>query len=53
MQREASKASFRTQARSGPAVLSTLFHKSYLGEHLKLTVPPLGPYEDKTIAEDV
>ena len=29
--REASKASFRTQARSGPVVLSTLFHKSYLG----------------------
>ena len=29
--REASKASFRTQARSGPVVLSTLFHNSYLG----------------------
>ena len=28
---EASKASFRTQARSRPVVLSTLFHKSYLG----------------------
>ena len=29
--REASKASFRTQARSGPVLLSTLFHKFYLG----------------------
>ena len=29
--REASKASFRTQAQSGPVVLSTLFHNSYLG----------------------
>ena len=29
--REASKALFRTQARSGPVVLSTLFHESYLG----------------------
>ena len=33
--REASKASFRTQARSGPVLLSALFHNSYLGGPLK------------------
>ena len=33
--REASKASFKTQARSGPVSLSTLFHNSYLGGPLK------------------
>ena len=29
--RETSKASLRAQARSIPEILSTLFHKSYLG----------------------
>jgi len=53
--REASKASFKTQARSWPVVLSTLYNYSInliWGDHWKPTVPPLGPYEDKTIAED-
>ena len=51
--KEAYNTTFRAQARSRPVVLSTLFHKSYLNERLKPTVPSLGPYEDETIAEGV
>ena len=50
---EASKASMGAQARSGTEVYPPYSISLIKGERRKPTLPSLGPYEDKTIPENV